>query len=118
MFFKYLYNSLHLNNILTPCQYGFRPYDSTVNQLLSISSDFYRAIDQGKEIRVVIFYISKAFDKVWHNGLLYKLSNLGIRGNLLKWFHSYLHNGKKCVIINGTKSYLKTCKLVFRKEVF
>lgn len=105
--FKYLYNFLHSNNILTPSQSGFRPNDSTVNQLLSISSDFYRAIDQGKEIRVVFFDISKAFDKVWHKGLLYKLSNLGIRGNLLKWFHSYLHNRKQCVVINGTKSYLK-----------
>lgn len=105
--FKYLYNFLHSNNILTPSQSGFRPNDSTVNQLLSISSDFYRAINQGKEIRVVFFDISKAFDKVWHKGLLYKLSNLGIRGNLLKWFHSYLHNRKQCVVINGTKSYLK-----------
>lgn len=105
--FKYLYNFLHSNNILTPSQSGFRPNDSTVNQLLSISSDFYRAIDQGKEIRVVFFDISKAFDKVWHKGLLHKLSNLGIRGNLLKWFHSYLHNRKQCVVINGTKSYLK-----------
>lgn len=79
--FKSLYNFLHLNNILTPCQSGFRPNDSSVNQLLSIYSEFYRAIDQGKEIRVEFFYISKAFDKVCHKGLLYKL-----------WLYNYLHN--------------------------
>lgn len=79
--FKSLYNFLHLNNILTLCQSGFRPNDSSVNQLLSLYSEFYRAIDQGKEIRVEFFYISKAFDKVCHKGLLYKL-----------WFHNYFHN--------------------------
>lgn len=34
-------------------------------------------------------------------------SNLGIRGSLSKWFHSYLHKRKQCVVINSTKSYLK-----------
>lgn len=71
--FKHIYNYLHLNNILIPHKSGFRPNDSTINQLLCITSDFCQAIDQGKEIRVVSFDISKAFDKVWHKGLLYKL---------------------------------------------
>ena len=62
--FKYLYNFIHNNNILTPSQSGFRPNDSTINQLLYITSDFYKVIDQGKEVRVVFFDISKAFDKV------------------------------------------------------
>jgi hypothetical protein len=87
---KYLYNFLQDNDILTPKQSGFRPNDSAVNQLLSITSDFYKAIDQGKEIRVVFFDISKAFDKVWHRGLLLKLEKIGIKGSLLKWFQSYL----------------------------
>ena len=62
--FKYSYNFIHNNNIVTPSQSGFRPNDSTMYQLLSITSDFYTAIDQGKEVRVVFFDISKAFDKV------------------------------------------------------
>ena len=73
--FKHIYNVLHTNNILNPHQSGFRSNDSTVNQLLYILNDFYRAIDQGKEIRVVFFDISKAFDKVWHKGLLFKKKN-------------------------------------------
>lgn len=45
-----------------------------------MTSDFYKAVDQGKEVR-------EAFDKIWHTGLLYKLEKVGIRGgfsNVLK----------------------------------
>ena len=62
--FKLIHNFIQINNNLTSHQFGFRPNDFTVNQLLCISDDFYRAIDQCKEIRVVFFNISKAFDKV------------------------------------------------------
>jgi hypothetical protein len=44
----------------------------------------------GKDIRVVFCDISKAFDRVWHKGLLFKLKQYGISGNLLVWFERYL----------------------------
>ncbi len=47
-------------------------------------------MDEGKEVRAVFCDISKAFDRVWHRGLLYKLSSIGIQGTLLEWFSSYL----------------------------
>jgi hypothetical protein len=47
---------------------------------------FSKALDEGKEIRVIFFDISKAFDRVWHRGLLFKLKKMGIVGNLLLWF--------------------------------
>jgi hypothetical protein len=53
----------------------FRPGDSTVNQLISISNDFGKAFDDGKEIRIIFCDISKAFDHVCHKGLLYKLKS-------------------------------------------
>ena len=108
--FKYLYNFIHTHEILTPHQSGFRPNDSTVNQLLSITSDFYKAVDQGKEVRVIFFDISKAFDKVWHKGLLHKLKNIGICGELLAWFRSYLNDRRQCVVINGSKSEIGEIK--------
>ena len=57
--------------------------DSAVNQLLYITNEFGRALDEGKEVRVVFCDISKAFDRVWHKGLLHKLESIGIRGSLL-----------------------------------
>ena len=71
--FKYLYNYLHENKILTEYQSGFRPKDSTVNQLLEIYNTIISNMDKGKEIKFIFCDVSKAFDKVWHQGLLYKL---------------------------------------------
>ena len=48
--------------------------------------------------------ISAAFDKVWHKGLVAKLSQIGIEGRLLDFFQSYLSNRKQCVIVDGIKS--------------
>ena len=90
MFFLFLED----NNLLTPNQSGFRPNDSCINQLLSIVHSIYSDFDHNPtlEVRGNFLDISKAFDKVWHDGLLYKLESFGISGNLLKLFHSYLNN--------------------------
>ena len=48
--------------------------------------------------------ISKAFDRVWHKGLLLKLKCVGIRGSLLKWFSNYLLDRKQRVVIPGASS--------------
>ena len=77
--FEYLENSLY------PNQSGFRPFDSCENQLLSIVHDIYANFDQNPtlEMRANFLVVSKAFDKVWHEGLLFKLECIGILGNLL-----------------------------------
>ena len=71
-------------------QSGFRPNDSTVNQLSFMYHEFCKALDAKKDIQIVFCDISKAFDKVWHKGLLYKLRRVGIKGDLLNWFEDYL----------------------------
>ena len=48
----------------------------------------YKALEFGKEVRAVLLDIRKAFDKVWHQGLLWKLESLGTGGRLLQWFAS------------------------------
>ena len=84
--YKHVYNVLLKNSIITPHQSGFTPGDSAINQLLlSLTNEFGKALDEGKEIRVVFCDISKAFDRVWHKGLLNKLENIGIQGSLLLW---------------------------------
>ncbi|MCG7869883.1 MAG: hypothetical protein JAY74_26365 [Candidatus Thiodiazotropha taylori] len=101
---KHVYNYVIENNLITPFQSGFTRNDSTTNQLLYLYHSFCEAVDRGKEVRVVFCDISKAFDRVWHKGLLFKLSSVGIKGNLLRWFSSYLSNRSQRVVLNGQNS--------------
>ena len=52
------------NKIITPHQSGFKPGDSCMNQLLSITHEIYKSFDNGFEVKSVFLDISKAFDKV------------------------------------------------------
>ena len=61
-------------------------------------------MDEGFEIRVSFFDISKAFDKVWQQGLLFELKQSGITGNLLNILEDSLRNWKQRVVLNGQTS--------------
>ena len=51
--YKQVYNFLLKNSIITPHQPGFTPGESAINQLLSLTNEFGKALDEGKDIRVV-----------------------------------------------------------------
>ena len=102
--FKYLFNHLQDNNLLSSLQSGFIPGDSTINQLTYLYNTFCHALDDGKEVRAVFCDISKAFDRVWHIGLLHKLQAAGVTGEVLAWFKSYLSDRKQRVIVPGAAS--------------
>lgn len=99
-----MYNFFLDNDSLTKHQSGFRPKDSTVNQLAYLYHAFCEALDNHKDLRIVFCDISKAFDKVWHKGLIYKLKRAGISGNLLCLLTNYLSNRKQRVHIRGQTS--------------
>ena len=101
---KHLYNYMVTNQLLTPLQSGFREGDSTTNQLLHTYHTICEAVDKGKEIRAVFCDISKAFDRVWHKGLLYKLRCMGCSNRIVNWFASYLSKRRQHVVINGQSS--------------
>ena len=101
---KYLFNFFRDNNVITAFQSGFVPGDSTVNQLIDIYSTFCKALDEGKEVRAIFCDISKAFDSVWHKGLLFKLKSAGVSGSLLTWFSDYLNDRKQRVVLPGASS--------------
>lgn len=101
-----IFNFLKSNDIISPLQSGFVPKDSTVNQLVDIYNSFCKALDDGKDVRAVFCDISKAFDKVWHRGLILKLEAAGITGPLLGWLTNYLHGRSQRVVLPGSTSDL------------
>ena len=60
------------NDLISHNQSGFKPGDSCINQLLSITHEIYKSFDDVLDVRRIFLDISKAFDKVWHKGLIYK----------------------------------------------
>ena len=102
--FKHVFNYLRDNNLISAQQSGFVPGDSTVNQLTPLYNVFFEALDKQKEVRVVFCDITKAFDRVWHKGLIHKLKQQGIQGPLIEWFTNYLADRKQRVVVNGQDS--------------
>ena len=99
----------HLNDqkLISKQQFGFRAGHSTSDALTYVSQRLTNTINNREEARVVCLDISKAFDRVWHPGLLEKLSALGFSGKLLAWLADYLSNRSMKVILNGKSSSLK-----------
>ena len=98
--FKHMYNYLVDDALITQYQSGFLPGVSTVSQLTELYHSFCQALSKKGEVRVVFLDISKAFDRVWHRELIFKLSQTGVSGGLLNWFLNYLHDRQQRVIIN------------------
>ena len=101
-----LFKYLHDNNLLNSNQSGFRPGDSCVHQLLSITHEIYKAFDANPslDVRGVFLDLSRAFDRVWHDVLMYKLKTLGICGNHYGLIHSFLSDRHQRVVLNGQSS--------------
>ena len=83
------------NNLLFKYQSGFRPSHSTTFQLIEIFHHICQSFDEKQYSCMVFCDISKASDKVWHRGLLFKLRQNGIKGNLLAWISNYLSSRKQ-----------------------
>ena len=94
LIYNVLYKYLDDNNLLNINQSGFRSGDSCTNQLVSITHKIFQSFDANPplEVRGVFLDISKAFDKVWHDGLLYKLKCNGVKGNFSKLLAIFLMN--------------------------
>ena len=108
VFERLIYNSLFEyfieNDLISPNQSGFKPGDSCTNQLISIMHETYQSLDDGFEVRGVFLDISKDFDKVWHNGLIYKLKQSGVAGDLLETLTNFIKVRKQRVILIGQYS--------------
>ena len=111
-FERLLYNNIFSyfpeKNLILPKYSGFRPGDSCTNHLLSLAHWILSGFDDGHEVSGVFLDISKAFDRVWHEGLLFKLQILGKLITLIKYF---LSCRKKRVVLNGQHSLYADVKV-------
>ena len=81
--------------MLSSLHSGLIPGNSTVNQLTFLYYTLCEALDAHKEIRTVFCDIIKAFNRVWHAGLVYKLEAAGVTGAVLEWFWNYLSDRRQ-----------------------
>ena len=102
--YNIFYEYLTSNNILSQKNSGFKKNDSTINQLASILHIIYNGLEMGREARMVFLDISKAFDRVWHTGLLFKLKQYGFDEPVLHFIECYLSNRLQRVTLGGQSS--------------
>ena len=86
-------------------QYGLRSSRSTTDLLTVVSDRIARAFNRSGTTRAVALDISKAFDKVWHAGLLHKLKSYGISGQIFGLISSFLSNKRLRVVLDGKSSH-------------
>ena len=90
--------------LLNDNQHGFRPSRSCVTQLLQLVHEWLQALDKLGSVDAVFLDFAKAFDKVSHAHLLYKLECYGIKGQILNWLRDFLTSRKQRVVIEGQAS--------------
>ena len=83
---------------------GFKSEDSSINQLLSITTEYMLRLIKGYKVRGVFLDISKAFDKVYHESLIFKLEQNEISRKLLRLIKDFLSDRKQRVVLNGQYS--------------
>lgn len=92
------------NNILSPHQHDFRKGLSTTTQLISTVHEISSVLDQSGQIDILFLDLSKAFDRVPHGKLLYKLECIGLPLYIIQWIASYLADRKQFVEIDHCPS--------------
>ena len=108
VFEKVMYNHIisfmNKNDVLYDQQFGFRQKHSTQQTIIMLVDKITRYLDAGDIVISVFLDLKKAFDTADHHILLKKLYVYGIRGKVLKWFHSYLFNRSQYVIYDDMQS--------------
>ena len=92
------------NNLLSKHQHGFCNKRSCLTNLIETLDDITDMNDQGIPVDQIFLDFSKAFDKVSHKHLLFKLYHMGFEGNILLWLSNFLLGRKQRVNVNSSKS--------------
>jgi hypothetical protein len=99
-----LKNFLEINNLLPPEQFGYRSERSTINPILEFHTDTTRHANLKEHTLAVFLDIERAFDRVWHDGLVQKLIKIPINPNFIQLIDSFLSNRTCSVKIKNIKS--------------
>ena len=99
-------NHLDSTGLFSDLQYGFCALRSTADILTVLSERIYNSLDALGETRAIALDIPKAFDKVWHAGLLHKLKAYGVAGSILSILESFLKERSLKVVLDGQSSPL------------
>lgn len=95
---------LDSNSFFHPSQHGFRKHYSCETQLASFTHSVHSILDRGLAADCIFLDFSKAFDRVSHNLLLFKLSKLNLDSNVLTWVRNFLTNRSQFVTVNQSDS--------------
>ena len=114
---KQLLTFLETNNLLSDHQYGFRKARSTGDLLAYAVHVWSSALESSGESRVISLDISKAFDSVWHKGLLAKLPMFGLHHTLIKWIGSFLSDRSIAVRVDGFSPICTQSMLVYPRAL-
>ena len=108
-----LYNFLEGKNLIIKEQSGFRNKRGTADNLLFMTQKIQECLNRGKKVCGIFYDISKAFDKVWHAGLIYKLIYLGVPKYIIRFIKNFLSDRFFKVKVNDTYSepYPITCSV-------
>ena len=91
-------------NILAPNQHGFRASRSCESQLLELTDELSKNIDEGHQTDLIILDFAKAFDRVNHSLLCKKIESYGIVGETNRWIKNFLSDRKQRVVVDGEAS--------------
>jgi hypothetical protein len=91
-------------DILSVNQAGFRRRKSTIDQLLRLTQAAKLGGFVKEDVITILLDISRAYDRMWPNGLRYKLYQLGYRGRLLRWMSDFLRGRIARVLVGDTAS--------------
>ena len=80
---------------------GYRKHRSTEDQLALIAQEIENAFQEKKKVVSVFFDLTKAFDKVWREGLLLKILESGVSGKMYRWIRCFLHDRSARVKLDG-----------------
>ena len=106
---------LFTENIINPCQAGFRKKYSTADNIFVLHTLIQLVNNSKKKLFSAFIDLKRAFDTVWRAGLWSKLLNNRINGKCLKLIQNMYSNIKSCVFVNNTKSDLFTCNIGVRQ---